>query len=144
MLARLTSRTVIWAAARTIGPALPGFRAERQDFMASLVETIPDPDKGPDYFAVGDGVLAKHIVVRAMTFVALCGLPVSSVGGGDRRNIDCPTCKRLYARATKKAEKSQRTQPTPVTEANEASEDATVTHVEQPPVAQSTGEQVHP
>lgn len=106
MLSRLTSRTVIWAAARTVGPALPGFRFDRQRFIASLVESIPDPEKGPDYFAVGDGMLAKHIVVRAMTFTALCGLPVSSVGGGDRRDIDCPTCKRLYARAAKKAAKA--------------------------------------
>lgn len=104
MLARLVSRSLIWAAARTIGPVLPGFRAERQQFIASLAQTIPDPEKGPDYFAVGEGVLAKHIVVRALNFTALCGLPVASVSTGDRTDIDCPTCRRLYARADKQAQ----------------------------------------
>lgn len=129
MLSRLTTHTVIWAAARTIGPVLPGFRYDRQQFIASLAESIPDPEKGPDYFAVGDGVLSKHIVVRALDFTALCGLPVTSAGTGDRRDIDCPTCKWLYRRAEKKAE--------------QATEQATEHATEQAdPAEKSTGEQV--
>ena len=114
MLSRLANHTAIWALARTIAPAMSGFREQRRNDLNEVTRNIVDPDKGPDYFAVGEGILTKHIVVRIFDFTALCGLPVTSAGQGDRRDIDCPTCKRLYNRADKQAKSGGDHPPIPM------------------------------